>query len=69
MLMKKPLPLDIGRCSGRFNFDADNTHWCEHKDTCARYLSFVHWDKGVVDDYRGISVSMAIESCDHKIEA
>lgn len=58
---------DVSRCSGRFDFDADNTRWCEHKDTCARYLSFVYWDKGKVPDYRGIAVTMAAENCEIKI--
>ena len=64
----KPLPLDVGRCSGRFDFDADNTRWCDHKETCARYLTFVKWDQGHVPHYRGIGVSMAIDNCTHKIE-
>ncbi len=66
--MDRPLMFDVSRCSGRFDFDADNTRWCEHKDTCARYLSFVYWDKGKVPDYRGISVTMAMDECEIKIE-
>lgn len=67
-MIMKPLLLDVGRCSGRIDFDAENTRWCDHKETCARYLTFVKWDQGHVPHYRGISVSMAIDNCTHKIE-
>ena len=65
--MKRPLPFDTSRCSGRFDFEHDGK-WCEHKDTCARYLSFVYWDKGKVPDYRGIAVHMAMDDCTQRIE-
>ena len=58
---------DVSRCSGRFDFDADNTRWCEHKDTCAlpelRVLG-----QGKVPDYRGIAVHMAMDECTQRIE-
>ncbi len=66
--MSRALPLDVGRCSGRFDFDADNSRWCERKDKCQRYMSFAHWDRGIVDNYKGIPVSMAVDNCQHMIE-
>ena len=64
----KSLPFDIARCSGRMDLLPDG-QWCDQRDTCKRYLSFVSWDRGVVPDYRGIGVSMATPDCQHKIEA
>lgn len=64
----RALSLDEGRCSGRFDFDADNTRWCDRKDSCKRYLSFVYWDRYIVDCYKGISVSMAVQDCQRIIE-
>ena len=66
--MNRPLMFDVSRCSGRFDFDADNTRWCEHKDTCARYLSFTQWDHGHIPHYRGIAVHMAMDDCTQRIE-
>lgn len=68
------LPFDIARCSGVIRFNAGADGWpahemCQERDTCKRYLSLVHWDRGVVPDYRGIPVSMAVPDCGHKIEA
>lgn len=63
----RPLLLDIGRCSG-FTSLADERVWCDHKDTCARFLSFVDWDSGIIDNHKGVSVTMAVENCQRKIE-
>lgn len=63
------LPFDKARCSGRMDFDPDG-QWCEQRDTCARYLAFTQWDRAAgVESYRGISVSMAVPDCGHKIES
>ena len=71
----KTLPHDVSRCSGviRFNSavgDEPPAHdTCPERDTCQRYQAWRHWDKEAgVPDYRGISVSMAVEDCRHKIE-
>lgn len=65
----KTLPLDYSRCSGRTGFTIDGPQWCEHKDTCQRYLAFSKWDdKAGITNYRGISVFMAMQDCRHKIE-
>ena len=63
----KPLPFDIARCSGRMGMLPD-AHRCDQRDTCKRYLSLVHWDRGVVPSYRGIAVGMGVTDCQHKIE-
>ena len=62
------LPFDIARCAGRFDLMPEG-QWCAERDTCKRYLAFVQWDRGVVQDYRGIRVNMAVPDCRHKIEA
>ena len=63
------LPFDKARCSGRMDFDPDG-QWCEHRDTCQRYLAFTAWDREAgIPDYRGISVTMATPDCRNKIEA
>lgn len=61
------LPYDVSRCSGRFDLRTDG-EWCPERDTCKRYLSFSKWDDGVVPDYQRISVFMAAEDCQYKIE-
>jgi hypothetical protein len=66
--MSRPLFYDVARCAGRMDFNADDTRWCDQRETCARYLSFSKWDVGVVPDYQRISVMMAGENCQHKIE-
>jgi hypothetical protein len=66
--MTRPLPYDIQRCAGRFDFDADDGEWCAHRDTCARYLTFTDWDQRIVDNYKGIAVGMGVRDCTIKIE-
>lgn len=66
--MPKPLLYDVARCSGRLTFDDNGPHWCDQRETCARYLTFSKWDVGVVPDYQRISVFMAVENCQNKIE-
>lgn len=63
------LPFDISRCAGRMDFEP-NGQWCEQRDTCQRYLAFTQWDRTAgIESYRGISVSMAVIDCGHKIES
>lgn len=65
----KTLPLDISRCSARYDFDPDG-EWCPERDTCQRYLAFLKWDREAgVPDYKGISVTMGRPGCTLKIEA
>lgn len=62
------LPYDVSRCAGRMDMLPDG-HWCRQRDTCQRYLAFSEWDREAgIPDYRGISVTMAIPNCQHKIE-
>lgn len=64
----KTLPFDISRCAGRYDFDPDG-EWCPERDTCQRYKAFVEWDRAAgVPDYKGISVTMGLRECQHKIE-
>ena len=62
------LPYDVSRCSGRFDLRTDG-EWCPERDTCQRYLAWSQWDRGVVPNYRGIPVSMAVPDCGVKIPA
>lgn len=70
----KALPFDMARCSGRYSLGDgtadDPGNWCSYRETCARYMSFVKWDREAgIPDYRGISVTMATPDCRNKIEA
>ena len=60
------LPFDIARCAGRFDLMPDGK-WCEQRDTCKRYLAFVHWDRGIIESYQGMRVNMAVEDCQYHI--
>lgn len=62
------LPLDVSRCSGRYDFDPDG-EWCSERDTCQRYMAWRKWDaEAGVPDYKGIPVAMAQRECEIKIE-
>lgn len=61
------LPYDVMRCAGRYDLLPDGG-WCPERDTCKRYLAFTQWDRGLVPNYRGIPVSMAVPACEIKIE-
>lgn len=64
----RPLPLDYSRCSGRMGLSPKSAI-CSQRDTCMRYISFSQLDLlENPDNYRNISVTMAVENCWHKIE-
>lgn len=73
--MTKTLLRDINRCSGviRHNIPIGGG-WaahdlCTHRKTCQRYLAFTEWDKAAgVENYRRISVTMAVQECKIKID-
>ena len=66
--MKNTLSYDTARCTGRYDFEPTGD-WCPERDTCQRYLAFVHWDREAgIEDYRPIPVSMARKDCTDKIE-
>ena len=62
------LPFDIARCAGRFDL-MPNGQWCPERDTCKRYLAFVHWDRGIVQDYQCMRLKMADPDCQQNNEA
>ena len=65
---KRTLGYDTARCAGRYDFDPVGG-WCPERDTCQRYLAFVHWDREAgIEDYRRIPVNTASQDCKHKIE-
>lgn len=67
--MKQTLARDVARCAGRFDFEPDG-RWCEMRDSCQRYLAFVHWDRELaLESYQGIPVFMAHEPCEMRIPA
>ena len=62
------LPLDVSRCSGRYDF-SDDPQLCYERNTCQRYLAFAEWDRAAgIPDYRGVPVCMAVPDCGHNIE-
>jgi hypothetical protein len=62
------LPLDVSRCSGRYDFDP-NGEWCPERHTCQRYMAWQTWDRNTgVMNYQNLSCSMAVRDCEHKIE-
>ena len=62
------LPLDVSRCSGRYDFDLDGDR-CPERMTCQRYLAWGKWDaEAGIPDYKGIPVTMAQRDCRDKIE-
>jgi hypothetical protein len=64
----KKLAYDMARCAARFNFTAGGK-WCEHRQSCQRFLAFTEWDKAAgIPHYRGIPVTMGRADCDIKIE-
>ena len=66
--MKRTLGYDTVRCAGRYDFDPVGG-WGPERDTCQRYLAFVHWDRAAgLEDYRRIPVNTARKDCKHKIE-
>lgn len=64
----RPLPFDIARCCGRMGL-SPRSDTCSERDTCMRYVSFSQLDViAGFENYRNISVAMAVENCEHKIE-
>jgi hypothetical protein len=62
------LPIDVPRCAGRYDFDPDG-EWCPERMSCERYLAWAdRYKNTLTPDYRGISCSMAVRDCEHKIE-
>lgn len=73
-MTSKALPFDKARCSGRYSLGegtaGDPGNWCPQRETCARYMSFVKWDREAgLTNYRGVLVVMASRECMNKIEA
>lgn len=63
------LPLDVSRCSGRYDFDPLRSETCPERKTCQRYMAWVAWDRlAGIPDYKGIPVTMAQRECEIKIE-
>lgn len=64
----RPLPFDTARCCGRMGL-SPRSDTCSERDTCMRYVSFSQLDiTAGFEDYRSISVEMAVENCQEKIE-
>ena len=62
------LAYDVSRCAARMDFNLDGK-WCEHRQTCQRYLAWSEWDKAAgILHYRCIIVMMGREDCLYKLK-
>ena len=67
----KRLLNDQSRCAGRTHYLIAKDEFCEHRETCLRYMSFIKFDReNGIDKYRGIPVAawLCDESFSNKIE-
>lgn len=66
--MAKRLSKTEWRCAGIYKIG--ETDCCPERGTCLRYLAFLKYDSlNGINDYRDISVFMAVKGCKYKIEA
>jgi len=63
----KKLSKSDWRCVGFYSLGDPES--CPERDTCMRYLAFKRYDRlHGINNYRGISVFMAVKNCKDKIQ-